>query len=253
MRDDGAVARYDAIGEGYARMRRPDPRIAARIHVALGDARTVVNVGAGTGSYEPFDRLVVAVEPSVVMAAQRPPDRPPAVIASAEALPLADDSADAVMAVLTMHHWSDRAAGVREMLRVARRRVVVVTIDMDVAGRLWLFDEYAPEIAERDRAEFPDVEALAAELGAQVEVLAVPRDCADRFLLAYWNDPEGLLEPGARAATSGFARLGPDREGEVVERLRRDLASGAWDARHGHLRALEAHDAGLRLLVAALG
>lgn len=246
------MARYDAIGEGYARMRRPDPRIAAQIERALGDARTVVNVGAGTGSYEPVGRHVVAVEPSVVMAAQRPRDRPPAVLARAEALPLADDSADAVMAVLTVHHWEDLDAGVAEMLRVARDRVVVVTIDMDVAERWWLFAECAPEITRRDRAEFPDVGALARSLGAVVEVVPVPADCADRFGLAYWNDPEGLLDPAARAAMSGFARLAPEREAAIVERLRSDLESGAWDARHGHLRSLGSFDAGLRLLVAAL-
>ena len=242
--------RYDEIGIQYAARRRADPRIAARIHAALGDARSVVNVGAGTGNYEPTDREVVAIEPSAVMAAQRPPHLTRAVPASAERLPLDDDSVDAAMAVLTIHHWSDPAAGVREMQRVARERIVIVGVDTAVFSRLWLAAEYMPDVAERDAREFPAIDTVLGWLGpaARVEVLPVPRDCTDGFLLSFWGTPERVLDPRARAATSAFARLTPEREAEIVEQVRRDLDSGDWDARHGHLRELDEYDAGLRLV-----
>jgi SAM-dependent methyltransferase len=238
--------RYDEIGVGYATRRRADPRIAARIHEALGDARTVVNVGAGAGSYEPTDRAVVAVEPSPVMAPQRPPELPPAVIGVAEALPLADKSADAAMAVLTIHHWSDVDAGIREMHRVARERVVIVTIDPEVQARMWLFADYIPEVAERDLEEFPAIGTLPG----RSEVTPVPAECSDGFLLSFWSRPEQLLDPDARAATSGFARLDAEVEAKAIARLSADLDSGAWDAKHAELRQLSEYDAGLRLIVA---
>lgn len=246
--------RYDVIGTGYARRRAADPRIAAAIDAALGDARTVVNVGAGTGSYEPVDRPVTAVEPSVAMALQRPGHLPAAVLGVAESLPLADGSADAALAVLTVHHWTDQARGLGELRRVARRRVVVLTVDPDVEARMWLFREYAPEIIQRDRREFPSPAQLASWLGVPVTstVVPVPSDCADGFLLAFWSRPEAVLDPVARGATSGFARMDPSHEQRAVRRLREDLRSGAWDARHGHLRALAELDAGLRLVVAEL-
>jgi SAM-dependent methyltransferase len=242
--------RYDEIGRTYAERRRADPRIAAPIHAALGDARSVVNVGAGTGNYEPLDREVIAIEPSQVMAAQRPPELPRAIEASAESLPLADASVDAAMAVLTIHHWTDAEAGVRELRRVARDRIVIVTIDLEVAAQMWLFAEYVPEIAERDRSEFPAIEIVAGWLGpeSRVEIIPVPRDCTDGFLLSFWSNPERVLDPQARAATSGFARLDPAVEARAIERLAADLASGAWDERHGHLRELAGYDAGLRLV-----
>jgi SAM-dependent methyltransferase len=236
--------RYDEIGAGYAARRRADPRIAARIHAALGDAQTVVNVGAGSGSYEPTDRPVVAIEPSKVMALQRPPHLPPAVIGTAEALPLASNSADAVMAVLTIHHWTDVQAGIREMQRVARERIVIVTIDPGVQARMWLFSEYIPEVAARDMEEFPAIDTLPGTS----EVIPVPCDCSDGFLLSFWSRPERVLDSEARAATSGFARLDPAVEAAVVARLASDLETGTWDAKHGDLRRLPEFDAGLRLL-----
>lgn len=248
------TARYDTIGIGYATRRRADPRIADRVRQALGDARTVVNVGAGAGSYEPTDRPVLAVEPSPIMATQRPADLLPAVLGVAERLPFADKSADAIMAVLTVHHWSDVEAGVREAVRVARRRVVFVTIDPVVEARMWLFAEYLPEVARRDSDKFPLIPTLLGWLGrrAASHVLPVPRDCTDGFLLSFWGNPEGLLDAEARRATSGFARLDPGREAHAVTRLSHDLDSGAWDQRHGHLRRLGEYDAGLRLIVADL-
>jgi SAM-dependent methyltransferase len=247
-------ARYDTIGETYSGTRREDPRLRARIHAALGDARTVVNVGAGAGSYEPRDRHVTAIEPSDVMAAQRPRGLAPAIRASAGSLPLRDGSADAAMAVLSIHHWdTEREAGVREMRRVARGPVVIVTYDPRVSGRMWLAAEYAPEVAALDDRIFPVPELLAGWLGGDVRVepVPIPRDCTDWMFGSFWAHPERVLDPVARANTSGFARMDPAAVNAAVARLSRDLASGAWDARHGELRELAAYDAGLRLIVAA--
>lgn len=247
-------ARYDTIGVGYAARRRPDPRIARRIRDALGDARTVVNVGAGAGSYEPDDLKVIAVEPSVVMAGQRPRAALPAVLGAAERLPFADNAVDATMGVLTLHHWDDVQAGVAEALRVARRRVVFLTIDPLVEAAMWLFADYLPEVAVQDALDFPSIPALLAQLGpgARCEVVEVPNDCTDGFLLSFWSRPEQVLEGEARRATSGFARLDADTENRVVSRLERDLHSGAWDERHGHIREMTSFDAGLRLVIADL-
>lgn len=236
-------ARYDAIGTGYARTRRPDPRIAARITAALGDARSVVNVGAGTGSYEPADRAVIAVEPSAVMIAQR---TTPAIQAGCAALPLDDDSVDAAMAIVTVHHWEDDLeAGLRELRRVARDRVVILTYDPDVSARMWLMADYLPEVAELDRRIFPP----PASLGGDVEVVPIHRNSPDWMLGSFWAHPERVLDAEARAATSGFARMDPAVVDRVVAAVRRDLDDGTWDARHGHLRELEEYDAGLRLCV----
>ena len=246
-------ARYDTIGSGYARTRREDPRLRAHIEAALGDARTVVNVGAGAGSYEPRDRHVIAVEPSDVMAAQRPAELAPAVRAGADALPLRDGSVDAAMAILTIHHWDEgRERGVRELRRVARGPVVIVTYDAQVSGEMWLMRDYLPEVAELDHRIFPTSEQLASWLGGEVrtEVLPIPRDTPDWTLGSFWAHPERVLDPGAREATSGFARMAPDVVARVVAAVERDLADGTWDARHGHLRELDAYDAGMRLVVA---
>ena len=184
---------YDTIGRGYARQRRPDPRIAAHVTAALGGARSVLNVGAGAGSYEPPDRRVVAVEPSGVMLAQRPPGAAPAVQARAEALPFPDRAFDATMAVLTLHHWADRARGLAECARVARERVVLLTWDPAASG-FWLTKEYFPAFIEADRRAFPCIASYAGAFGpgARVHVPAVPvpRDCVDGFLGAYWARPE---------------------------------------------------------------
>jgi SAM-dependent methyltransferase len=244
--------RYERIGGHYARLRREDPGFAARIHAALGNARTVVNVGAGAGSYEPRDRHVIAIEPSDVMAAQRPTDRVPAIRASAGALPLRDDSVDAAMAVLSIHHWdAEREAGVRELRRVATGPVVIVTYDAEVSAAMWLFADYLPEVAALDRTIFPSMATLAGWLGGhtEVEVLEITRDTPDWMLGAMWAHPERVLDAEARAATSGFARMPPEVVSRVVHAVGADLASGAWDARHGALRARERCDVGLRLVV----
>jgi SAM-dependent methyltransferase len=244
--------RYDLIGAEYAVTRREDPRIAALIHAALGEARTIVNVGAGAGSYEPPDRHILAVEPSEVMIAQRDPRLPPAIPAGAYPLPLEDQSMDAAMAILTIHHWDeDQERGVREMRRVARGPVAILTFDPEVSARMWLIADYLPEVAELDRRIFPTPETLARWLDAEVNVreVPIPRDTPDWTLGSFWPHPERVLDAQARNSTSGFARMPPEVVNRVVEAVERDLQDGTWDARHGHLRGLDEYDAGLRLLV----
>ena len=245
--------RYDTIGETYSGTRREDPRLRAPIHAALGDARTVVNVGAGAGSYEPRDRHVVAIEPSDVMAAQRRRELAPAIRASAGSLPLRDGAVDAAMALVTIHHWDgERETGVRELRRVARGPVVVVTYDPRVSGQMWLAAEYVPEVARLDDAIFPVPEQVAEWLGGDVRIepVPIPRDCTDWMFGSFWAHPERVLDPVARANTSGFARIDQGVVERAVTRLAADLESGAWDERHGELRRLEAYDAGLRLIIA---
>jgi SAM-dependent methyltransferase len=240
-------------GVGYAAHRRTDPRIAARIHAALGGARTVVNVGAGTGSYEPTDRWVLAVEPSAIMRGQRPPGAAPAIDAHAEALPLDDGSVDAAMACVTIHHWEPQEAGLRELRRVARGAVVVLTFDLD-ALPAWQKDHLAAAlIVERPR--FPPVADIAAVLGGRtrIERIPTPADCEDGFFEAFWNRPEALLDPAVRAAQSLWALLGAGVEAAVVARLAADLQSGAWDAEHGHLRRETSFDGSLRLVISEPG
>jgi SAM-dependent methyltransferase len=246
------MTRYDVIGVDYAKTRREDPAIAAAINRALGDARTVVNVGAGTGSYEPDDRIVVAVEPSDVMATQRPRDKSPAIRASAGSLPLRDDSADAAMAVVTIHHWdAELEQGVRELRRVARGPVVIVTYDPAVSGAMWLMADYLPEVAELDNRIFPAMDTLAGWLGegTAVESIPISRHTPDWMLGSFWAHPERVLDEQARNATSGFARMDPAIVDRVAKAVAADLESGAWDKRHGHLRELEEYDCGLRLVL----
>jgi SAM-dependent methyltransferase len=244
--------RYDRIGRDYAATRRADPRIAARIDQALGEAVTVVNVGAGTGSYEPRDRYVIAIEPSDVMASQRPPILPPAIRASAGHLPLRDDSVDAAMAILTIHHWDrERERGVLELRRVAREEVVILTYDAEVSGRMWLMSDYLPEVAEMDYRIFPTMDTLAGWLGGETEIqtVPIPFDTPDWTLGSFWAHPERVLDERARSSTSGFARMDPEVIARVVAAVQRDLDSGTWDERNGHLRELDEFDAGLRLIV----
>lgn len=244
-------ALYDRIGIGYAAWRRPDARIAARIAEALCNPRSVVNVGAGAGAYEPAEGRVVAVEPSAEMVRQRPPGAPPAVRASAEALPFGDDAFHAALGVLTIHHWPDWRAGLREMRRVARGRVVLLTFDADHPG-FWLVQDYFPGILEMDRRIMPPLSAIGEVLGSvDVRPVPVPADCTDGFLGAYWRRPATYLEAGARGAISAFARL-PDVEPGLA-RLRADLEDGTWQRRHGWLMSREALDIGYRLVVAEGG
>jgi SAM-dependent methyltransferase len=242
---------YDAIGATYTVTRRTEPRIAARVWAALGDARTVLNVGAGTGSYEPPGRDVIAVEPSGLMRAQRPAGAAPCVAAVAESLPFADQSFDAAMAFSTVHHWPDPIAGLRELRRVARR-VVVFTYDGTDTGwrrRFWLTRDYLPEIAGL-LAGRPSLAELAGAIGGRVEPVLIPWDCADGFFEAYWRRPEAYLDERVRRGVSVWAGVGPQAEQQAVRSLRADLASGRWAERNRDLVALDEAELGLRLLVA---
>ena len=241
---------YDSIGATYGATRRTEPRIAARVWAALGDARTVLNVGAGTGSYEPPDRHVLAVEPSALMRAQRPPHAAPCLAGSAESLPFDDQSFDAAMAVCTLHHWQDPIAGLREMRRVARR-VVVFLFDTSDPGQFWLTRDYLPEFAAlRGCQVLATVTDLAGAIGARMEPVLVPWDCADGFFEAHWRRPAAYLDERVRLGVSVWDAVGPDAEQRAVNRLRDDLASGRWAERNRDLIELDAAELGARLLIA---
>jgi SAM-dependent methyltransferase len=240
-------AQYDTIGVDYANLRKADPRIAARIQAALGDARRVLNVGAGAGNYEPLDREVVAVEPSAEMISQRPEGSAPVIQASAEALPFADNSFDAAMASLTVHHWADKARGLTEMRRVSRGPVVLFTFDPTYRS-CWLAD-YFPEIVTMDDQQMPKLADYGAWLGEiSVVPVPIPHDCTDGFLYSYWRRPRAYLDPHIRKGISTFWKM-QDAEGGLA-RLAADLESGAWDERYGEHQKLEELDAGYRLVVA---
>jgi SAM-dependent methyltransferase len=244
---------YNAIGHGYSDIRRPDPRLAAVIWSALGDAASVLNVGAGTGSYEPHDRDVIAIEPSEVMIGQRPADAAPALKATAEALPPEDSSVDAALAVLTLQHWEDVERGLGEMIRVARRRVVLVTMDIEVLAELWLIRDYVQEMLPAHAAAFPPIKWLLGALpGATPTQMPVPRDCTDGFMAAFWGRPEAYMDPHIRSGTSPWHKLPPVAVTRALRRLQHDLECGEWDRRHGHLRQRSTLDVGLRLIRAEL-
>ncbi len=240
---------YDTIGATYSVTRRTEPRIAAQVWAALGDARTVLNVGAGTGSYEPPDRDVTAVEPSAVMRGQRPAGAAPCVAATAESLPFEDQSFDAAMAFATVHHWQDPIAGLREMRRVARRVVVFAcdTSEESWRRRFWLTRDYMPEITA---SRVGLASELARVIRARMEPVLIPWDCADGFFEAYWRRPEAYLDEHVRRGISLWAGVGPDAEQRAVRRLREDLASGRWAERNRDLLDLDAAELGLRLLIA---
>jgi SAM-dependent methyltransferase len=240
---------YETHGVGYAGRRRADPRIAAAILEALGDARSVLNVGAGAASYEPDDRWVLAVEPSATMRAQRPADAAPALGCGAESLPLDDASVDAAMACVTIHHWRDRAAGLAELRRVARGPIVVFTFELD-ALIPWQLDYFAEPLA-LERPRFGTVEEVAAELGGatRIETIPTPADCTDGFFEAFWNRPEAILDPTVRASQSIWQLVEPGVEERIAARLAADLESGRWDEEHGALRGQQSYAGSLRLVI----
>jgi SAM-dependent methyltransferase len=235
---------------GYADLRRADPRIAAQLHAALGSARTVLNVGAGAGNYEPVDRYVLALEPSAAMRAQRPPHLVPAIAAPAERIPLGDKCVDAAMASMTVHQWSDLTLGLREMRRVTRGPIVILTFDPDRLDRFWLY-RYAPELLELERRRCPSIETLCNTLGGRSEVryIAVPIDCLDGFSEAFYARPERFLDSSVRRAQSSWSFVEPDVHERVVETLRAELASGEWDRRFGNWRRFPQFDGSLCLIV----
>lgn len=247
---------YDRTGIGYARVRRADPRIAAVLERGLDGARTVLNVGAGTGSYEPAGREVTAVEPSARMISQRAPDAAPVVQASAEQLPFDDDSFDAAMAIITVHHWADLKTGVAEMARVARERVVILTFDPAPLSEFWLLD-YFPQAFDIHSELMPPIDELTAMLGGAevaVEAVPLPRGCTDGFFFALWDRPELHLDPEVRRASTVWHEMEPEQIAGGLAALQTDLESGRWDQRHGHLREDTPElDLGLRVVVAELG
>jgi SAM-dependent methyltransferase len=243
------MALYDSIGRNYARLRRPDRRIASAVEAALGDAMSVANIGAGAGSYEPSDRAVIAVEPSATMIRQRPAWAAPCLQGSAEALPLETASVDAAMAILTVHHWADLERGLGEMARVARKRTVLLTWVPDAAA-FWLTEDYFPEILTHDRKIFPGAADLLAMLErtigpAQMAPVPIPHDCTDGLLCAYWRRPESYLSAEIRSGMSSFARI--DAEAGLAK-LRADLSSGRWAERNCRLFALDTIDLGYRIV-----
>lgn len=248
---------YDTIGVSYTATRREDPRIAHMLWEALGDAQTVLNVGAGAGAYEPQDRSVTAVEPSAVMIAQRPPGAAPVVNADAEELPFADASFDVVMAVISDHLWRDRARALSELRRVARRRVVLFNADPGLAERFWLTRDYLPGfvrlIPERYRGSGVWVEEFRAVLGdVGLTIVPIPHDCQDGFYGAYWRRPGMYLDPQVRAGISVFARLPDEEIDRALSRLREDLESGAWHGRYAELLELDSIDLGYRVVTCDL-
>lgn len=251
-RKDGSAGDvdYGAIGGTYGRFRQPDPVIAARIHEALGDAKTVLNVGAGTGSYEPTDRAVTAVEPSMSMRAQRPASLSVALDAVAEDLPFEDASFDAAMAIVTVHQWLDLERGLAEMRRVTRGPVVLLVCDPALMTNYWLND-YIPEVRAVEAGRFPSIERLVAALGGNVEVvpMPIPLRCRDGFNEAYYGRPEALLVPDARLACSSWSLVPKAAVERFVRQLSCDLASGRWDEKYGDLRSKPFFNGPLRLIV----
>lgn len=241
---------YAVIGPGYTRYRQPEPFIAARILEALGETRTVLNVGAGAGSYEPRDRVVTAVEPSATMRAQRPADLPVAIEAMAEDLPFEDGAFDAALASFTVHQWRDLAAGIGELRRVTTGPIVILTVDPDRLFDYWVAD-YFPDPLAVERRRFPAIGRLQQLLGptTRVEAVDVPLACSDGFTEAYYGRPEMFLDPGARRAMSSYSLVDPAMIEAGVERLAADLATGTWDAQYGHFRSQPFFDGSLRLVI----
>jgi SAM-dependent methyltransferase len=240
---------YDRIGTRYGALRQTEPRIHAQIVDALGPAQRVVNVGAGTGNYEPIDRTVVAVEPSKKMAEQRPPESAPVVMAVAEAIPFADGSFDAALSTFALHHWSDLPTGLSELARVARRQIILMS-DRGLCQDMWMYDYFPQMLDVPSEQRAPTVDLLRELLRVvRTEVVLVPADCVDGFCGAFWSRPEALLDPEVRAGSSSLAQLDPGTASGDAQHLLDDLRSGAWDAHHGYLRQLEHFDMGYRLVI----
>lgn len=244
------TTRYDTIGGTYSSRREADPRIAAAIENAVDGCASILNVGAGTGSYEPRSRATMALEPSRTMIAQRPPDSAPVVQGYAECLPFRDGSFDAVLGVLTVHHWKDHEKGFSECARVARSRVVFLTVDFGVGAQYWIFD-YFPELIRADRQIFPGIDRFADSFDSvEIIPIPIPADCRDGFLGAYWKRPQAFLDPLVRKSISTFSKIG--NVDSNLARLKKDIDSGAWDQRYLGLRDLNALDLGYRLIIARI-
>jgi SAM-dependent methyltransferase len=244
---------YDAHGDGYSKQRRTDPRIAALIHQALGSARTVLNIGAGAGSYEPLDRYVVAIEPSAAMRSQRPKHLVPAIHGVAEKLPLDDQSVDASMALVTVHQWPDLQKGLSELRRVTRDRIIVLTFDGDALDRYWLAD-YVPELIAVERGRYPAIGVICDHLGGQTEVqtVPIPIDCVDGFTEAFYARPEKFLDAAVRRSQSAWGFVKDEVQERFVKTLGGDLQSGAWEKRYGQWRQKPCFEGSLRLIISHL-
>lgn len=252
MHTDNPAFDYNASGQDYAQFRQTDPRIAAYIHRALGDAVTLLNMGAGAGSYEPDDRYVVAIEPSAVMREQRRArGKRPALIGTAGNIPFDDQSFDAAMAMVTLHHWPDRHQGLRELRRVSRGPVLVLTFDPDALDRFWNA-RYFPELVAVEQARYPSIASICASLGGNttVQAIPVPLDCTDGFQEAFYGRPEAFLDPAVRKAQSAWGFLPEGLEAVLVQRLAGALASGDWDRQYGHFRQQPDFTCALRLITA---
>ena len=249
---DGSAgdANYGAIGEGYAAIRQPDPRIAKPFHAALGDAKTVLNVGAGAGSYEPVDREVTAIEPSASMRAQRPAHLSRAIDATADSLPFDDETFDAAMASVTVHQWPDLERGLGEMRRVTTGPIAILTFDPVAPEHWWLMD-YSPEVFAVEARRMPALDRIGAALGGEVEIqtVMIPVDSTDGFGQAFFGRPERVLDPAVRRAMSAWSFVDPAAVERFETELRRDLESGAWDEKYGSFRELPEFDGGLRLVI----
>ncbi|MFC4619480.1 class I SAM-dependent methyltransferase [Camelliibacillus cellulosilyticus] len=250
---DSPAFNYDKHGQKYSWHRRTDPRIAEYVYQALGSAQTVLNVGAGAGSYEPEDRYVAAVEPSSVMRSQRQQaGKVPAVIGTADALPFDDDAFDASMAMVTVHHWSDINKGLHELRRVTRGQVLIMTFDPDALDDFWNAD-YFPELIEVERSRYPKIAAITEALGGTCDVqkIPVPLDCVDGFQEAFYGRPEAFLEKEVRSAQSAWGFLSEGLEEKLVKRLADDLVSGVWDKKYGDYRTKPHFTCALRLIIAS--
>lgn len=251
MRIENPAFNYDQLGQKYSGYRQTDPRIAAFVNEALGDAKTILNVGAGAGSYEPADKYVIAVEPSMVMRSQRMKNnKVPAINAKADDLPFDDNSFDASMAMVTVHHWPDIDKGLKELRRVTKNKVIIMTFDPEQLDNFWNAD-YFPELIEVERARYPSIEFIKKSLGENCEVIPipVPLDCSDGFQEAFYGRPEAFLEKEVRLAQSAWGFLKDGLEEELVKRLSTDLESGAWDKKYGHCRTEPTFTCALRLVI----
>ena len=243
---------YDTSGKEYAKFRQTDPRIAAHIYMALGNANTILNMGAGAGSYEPEDRYVVAIEPSLAMRAQRiARGKMPALTGTADAIPFDDNSFDAAMAMVTLHHWPDMQKGLQELRRVSRNQVLILTFDPDALHQFWNA-QYFPELIEVEKARYPSIPFITDALGGQttVQQIAVPLDCSDGFQEAFYGRPEAFLDKDIRQAQSAWKFLAPGLEDKLVARLATELSSGDWDKKYGHFRTQATFTCALRLIIA---
>lgn len=243
---------YDKLGQKYSGYRRTDSRIAAYVHEALSNAKTILNVGAGTGSYEPADRYVVAVEPSVVMRAQRITNgKIPAIIGTADALPFDDNSFDASMAMVTVHHWPDMKKGLKELRRVTKNQVLIMTFDPEALDNFWNV-HYFPELIEVEKARYPTIEFITNTLGGNCDIksIPIPLDCIDGFQEAFYGRPEAFLEKEVRLSQSAWGFLPEGLEDKLVKALADDLHSGEWDKKYGHFRMQPTFTCALRLIIA---